>query len=490
MLRSIVSTRGGPASGMGSEVLTPLGTADQLLDGNEQHTDDGINNVTLVSEDAQSTFSVDVDTASYTISRRKLREGTMPPEEAVRVEEFVNYFDYGYRPPSSGDDTPLSVYMEAAPSPVDPRRHILQVGLQGQVLDEDSRRPARLTFLVDVSGSMDSFDKLPLAQQALRELVRNLGPEDSVALATYAGRTAQLLPPTPATRRDEIYGAIEQLRSGGGTAMASGIAMAYDLAQEAFVEGAENRVIVLSDGDANIGPSSHQQIVAAIQEHAKAGITLSTIGFGMGNYKDTMMEQLANKGDGNNFYIDSFSEARRVFGDDLSGTIQTIARDVKIQVEFDPQAVYAYRLIGYENRDIADRDFRNDAVDAGEVGSGHQVTALYELTLADGYRSTETLATVRLRAKPPGPDAPSAEWVTAFPAAHVKSEVTDASVDFRLALGSALFAEKLRRSPHVAELSYAAVDELLSGTSGMDELRPLIRMAAALEQPTTLTVVR
>jgi len=453
----------------------------------EQYTDHGINNVTLVSEDAQSTFSVDVDTASYTISRRKLNEGSLPPESAVRVEEFVNYFDYSYAPPRS---EPFSVAMEAAPSPWDASRHILRVGLQGKALDEDNRKPARLTFLVDVSGSMGSRDKLPLAQRALRELVDNLGPEDSVAIATYAGRTAQVLAPTPATRKADIYEAIDALRSGGGTAMSSGVTLAYDMAKDAYVDGAENRVIVLSDGDANIGPASHQQIISQVQEHARDGITLSTIGFGMGNYKDTMMEQLANKGDGNNFYVDSFSEARRIFGEDLSGTIQTIARDVKIQVEFHPEAVHAYRLIGYENRDIADRDFRNDKVDAGEVGSGHQVTALYELVLADGYRGSGDLATVRLRAKPPGKDRAAEEWNTAFPAAHVKHEVADASADFRLALGTAAFAEKLRGSPHVVELSYARILELLEGTTGASELTPLVLKADALSNPEALTGLR
>ncbi|MFT4975469.1 MAG: Ca-activated chloride channel family protein, partial [Myxococcota bacterium] len=295
----------------------------------EQYTNYGINNVTLTSEDAQSTFSVDVDTASYTITRRKLRAGSLPPEAAVRVEEFVNYFDYSYQPPAAGAEQPFSVFMEAAPSPWASDRHILRVGLQGRALDEENRRPARLTFLVDVSGSMGAMDKLPLAQKAMRELVGNLGPEDSVAIATYAGRTEQILTPTPATRKGDIYDAIDKLTSGGGTAMSSGVTMAYDMASAAYVAGAENRVIVLSDGDANIGPDSHQQLLSQISGHAKAGITLSTIGFGMGNYKDTMMEQLANKGDGNNFYIDSFAEAQRVFGEDLSGTLQTIARDVK-----------------------------------------------------------------------------------------------------------------------------------------------------------------
>jgi Ca-activated chloride channel family protein len=287
---------------------------------------------------------------------------------------------------------------------------------------------------------------------------------------------------TPASDKDAIHAAIERLQSSGGTAMSSGIDMAYEMAQRGYVAGAENRVIVLSDGDANIGPASHQQILDQIRGYAQEGITLTTIGLGMGNYKDTMMEQLANQGDGNYFYLDSYSEARKVFGTDLSGTLQTIARDVKIQVEFDPDNVNAYRLIGYENRDIADRDFRNDAVDAGEIGSGHSVTALYDVVLADGYDGGE-LATVRIRNKPPGPDAPAIEWVTTFPAELMQSDFDDASNSLRLAFGVASFAELLRDSPYAAELSYREVREVVAdAASGKEayELVELIEIAARL----------
>jgi Ca-activated chloride channel family protein len=450
----------------------------------EGYTDYGINAQTLVESDHLSTFSIDVDTASYTIARSKLLSGQLPPESAVRVEEFVNYFDYRYA--DRADEAPFAVYMEAAPSPWEPSHHVLRVALQGDRIDEDARKPVRLTFLVDVSGSMSASNKLPLARRAMRYLVDNLGPEDSVAITTYAGRTEIILPPTSAGDLSAIHTAIEALQSGGGTNMDSGVQLAYQLADRAFVEGAENRVVVLSDGDANIGRTSHEALLTEITGYAKRGITLSTIGFGRGNYQDTLMEQLANKGDGNYFYIDDYTEAKKVFGQDLSGTIQTIARDVKIQVDFDPDAVLSYRLIGYENRDIADADFRNDAVDAGEIGSGHSVTALYDIILRDGYRDHDgPLATVRLRAKPPGADAAAEEWFTAYPAADVRDELAETSASFRLALGAATFAEKLRGSHYVEEVTYSRIAGLVAGArregvAAEAELESLIRQAGGL----------
>ncbi|MFT5682560.1 MAG: Ca-activated chloride channel family protein [Myxococcota bacterium] len=450
----------------------------------EGYTNYGINAQTLVESDHLSTFSIDVDTASYTIARSKLLTGQLPPESAVRVEEFVNYFNYRYA--DRADDAPFAVFMEAAPSPWEPNHHVLRVGLQGDRIDEDDRKPVRLTFLVDVSGSMSANNKLPLARKAMQHLVSNLGPEDSVAITTYAGRTEILLMPTAASDLSTINAAIDTLQSGGGTNMDSGVQLAYQLADQAFVAGAENRVVVLSDGDANIGRTSHESLLTEITGYAKKGITLSTIGFGRGNYQDTLMEQLANKGDGNYFYIDDYTEAKKVFGQDLSGTIQTIARDVKIQVDFDPDVVLSYRLIGYENRDIADADFRNDAVDAGEIGSGHSVTALYDVILRDGYRDhAGSLATVRLRAKPPGADAAAEEWFTAYPAGDVRDEMAETTDGFRLALGAATFAEKLRGSHYVAELSYEQIAALVGGAKrdGVaieDELENLVRQAGTL----------
>ena len=475
---------GGASFGQGSPNVRVPASRPEVQASREGYTDYGINNQTLVSRDALSTFSIDVDTASYTISRSKLLAGALPPESAVRVEEFVNYFDYRYA--DRADDAPFAVYMEAAPSPWEPTHHILRVGLQGDRIDEDDRKPVRLTFLVDVSGSMSANNKLPLARKAMGYLVSNLGPEDSVAIATYAGRTEQILAPTSAGDLSTITAAIERLQSGGGTNMDSGVQLAYTRASDAFVEGAENRVIVMSDGDANIGKTSHEALLTDIIGHAKKGITLSTVGFGRGNYKDTMMEQLANKGDGNYFYIDDYTEAKKVFGQDLSGTIQTIARDVKIQVDFNEDVVMSYRLIGYENRDIADADFRNDKVDAGEIGSGHSVTALYDVILRDGYRDhSASMATVRLRAKPAGADAAAEEWFTDYPTADVRDEVASTTAPFRLALGAATFAEKLRGSHYVDELTYSQIAALVrdakrSGVAAEEELESLVRQAGSL----------
>lgn len=446
----------------------------------ESYTDAGVNGFVDAATDRVSTFSIDVDTASYAIARRKLTEGQLPPTAAVRVEEFVNSFAYDYAPPSDG--ALFRVHGELAPHPFVRGHHVLRVALKGQEIPTARQEPVHLTFLVDTSGSMRSADKLSLAQRALHYLVDNLQPEDTVAIATYAGDTRKVLGPTAARRAQAIHGAIDGLQSGGGTAMDSGMALAYDMAQAAFVSGAENRVIVLSDGDANIGPSTPGDILETISRYAGRGITLSTVGFGMGNYQDSTMEQLADKGDGNYAYVDSMAEAKKVFGTDLAGTIRTIARDVKIQVDFDPAQVRQYRLIGYENRDIADRDFRNDHVDAGEVGSGHQVTAVYDLVLAGP--PSGTVATVRLRAKPPGPDVPAREWAVAI-SARSPATFAGASADLRFAVGVATFAELLRASPHANGLSYDDVLAVLEGARNSDradhtELVTLVQRAKTL----------
>ena len=427
-------------------------------DANESYTQYGVNDMTMVESDAFSTFSVDVDTASYSISRRKLNANQLPPTAAVRVEEFVNAMPYDYEAPvvGSNDGAPFNVHMEAAPNPWQPNHHVVRIGVQGAEVDTSERPPVHLTFLVDVSGSMTSEDKLGLAKRSLHLMVNNLGEEDSVAIATYAGSTEVILEPTSALNKDAIHDGIDRLSSGGGTHMDSGMKLAYDMAAKSYVPGAENRVIVLSDGDANIGRTGYDEILSTIAHHAEQGITMTTVGFGMGNYKDSMMEQLANKGDGNYFYIDTFEESKKVFGEDLSGNMLTIAKDVKIQVEWNPDAVLGYRLIGYENRDIADVDFRNDRVDAGEIGSGHSVTALYDVILREDAKSQE-LATVRLRAKDPGPDSPAKEWATVFDGELLHSEFASASQDFRIAYATAAFAELLRGSPYTAEINYSDV---------------------------------
>lgn len=464
---------GGTASSVGYAPPPPVVT------NTESYKDYGTNEMTLATADHLSTFSIDVDTASYTIARRKLLEGGLPPAAAVRVEEFVNYFPYRYAQPQG--DAPFSVNLEAAPNPWEPNHHLVRVGVQGREIAEGKEKPRRLTFLVDTSGSMQSEDKIGLVKQSLRYLVGQLGPEDSVAIVTYAGWTEVVLPATPVTHKGEIIDAIERLSANGSTAMGSGLELAYKQASRAYVKGAENRVLVLSDGDANVGPTSHEAILETIQQYAGKGITLSTLGFGSGNYKDTIMEQLADQGDGNYFYVDSFAEGRRVFGEKLTGTMDTIARDVKIQVDWNSEAVLSYRLVGYENRDIADRDFRNDKVDAGEIGSGHSVTALYDVILRDGaLDSNKSLAKVQIRAKQPGPDRPAREWATSLTASAFNPELASTSADFRIATAAASFAEIMRGSRYTNEITYAAVYKLAAGAKrkGVEEDAELLDLIA------------
>ena len=417
----------------------------------QQFVDHGVNPFTVADSDRFSTFSIDVDTASYSISRAELQRGRLPAVAGVRAEEFLNSFDYGYAPPGATATAPFRVHLEGMPHPFTQGRTLVRVGVKGAEPDT-ARTPLHLTFLVDVSGSMSSPDKLPLAKKSLAALVEQLDERDTVALVTYAGNTRVVLPPTSAAQAAVIHMAIDRLSSGGGTAMGSGMELAYAQASASYVAGEENRVVVLSDGDANIGPSGHTALLGSIEGYAKQGISMTTVGFGRGNLQDHTMEQLADKGDGNYVYIDSGEEARRTFVEKMGSTLTTIARDVKLQVEFNPAVVESYRLVGYENRDIADRDFRNDKVDAGEVGRGHEVTALYEVVLAD--RVEGELATVRVRAKPPGPDAPASEWLTRLSSDQLRAEPMAASRATRLALASATFAEKLRQSPHVGDVSW------------------------------------
>ncbi|HEX5749440.1 MAG TPA: VWA domain-containing protein, partial [Archangium sp.] len=449
----------GAGYGMGSVTLNgkasvrvPTAHFSEPLQGNtEQYRDNGVNAFVTTAEDRLSTFSIDVDTASYTLVRRKLLEGTPPPREAVRVEEFLNYFRYTYPEP---EGAPLAVHLDAAPSPFTPGRHLLRVGVQGKRLSVSERKPAHLTFLVDVSGSMQSPDKLPLAKRSLRMLVDNLRDGDTVALVTYAGGVKLALPPTGLEHKALIHAAIEDLTAGGSTAMANGIQLAYQQAMKTLDGSSVSRVLILSDGDANVGPSSHEDILALIRGHVKEGITVTTVGFGMGNYKDTLMEQFADKGNGNHYYVDSLLQARRIFQEQLGGTLEVIAQDVKLQVEFDPAQVARYRLVGYENRDIADRDFRNDKVDAGEIGSGHTVTALYELELKPG--AGEGLATVRLRAKRPRGETAS-EHTYRFSAGALAASFPEASGDLRFATAVMGAAELLRHSPHAERWSFDQV---------------------------------
>lgn len=432
----------------------------------EDYKDYGVNPWVETSKDKLSTFAADVDTGSYTIARRKLNEGASIPAASVRVEEFVNYFSYNYPNPDAGA---FGVNLEAAPSPfvASKERYLLRVGVQGKRIAAKERKPVHLTFLVDVSGSMSQPDKLPMAKQALKILVNNLRGEDTVALATYAGHTATVLNPTNVSSKGRILEAIDSLGAGGGTGMTSGMEAAYKLALSAHKAGHVNRVIVLSDGDANIGPSSHEEILKRIKAYVDEGVTLSTIGLGMGNYKDTLMEQLANKGNGNYYYIDSLDEARKVFGEQADGTLQVIAKDVKLQVEFNPKAVKQYRLIGYENRDVRDQDFRNDKVDAGEIGAGHTVTAMYEIILESGHQEKDT-AFVRVRHKEPEGYKASEQVFTLRPM-ELKSSLQDASKDFQFAAAVTGFAEILRQSPHAKTLSFSLIEEVAKTASSPNQ---------------------
>ena len=448
-----------PAVGMSAPRPMPMSPPPPPHDrdigqGSEDYKDYGKNPMVSTAEDHLSTFAVDVDTASYAIARRKLMSGQLPPQSAVRVEEFVNYFKYDFEGPAT-NDAPFAVHMDMAPSPFSKERKLLRVGVQAKKLSLRERKNANLVFLVDVSGSMQSADKLELAKRALRILVDNLKDGDTVSLVTYAGSTRVVLPPTGLEKKGEIISALEDLRAGGSTAMASGMELAYGLAAQTLGPNSLSRVIVLSDGDANIGNTSHDAMLTSIAGKVKEGVTLSTIGFGMGNYKDTLMEQLANKGNGNYFYIDGMNQARRVFQEQLGGTLEVVAKDVKIQVDFDPDVVKRYRLVGYENRNVADKDFRNDKVDAGEIGAGHTVTAMYEVELT---REDAVPVTVRLRAKTPK-GTKAKETAYAFSPKQNFATFTAAPQDFQFASAVMGAAEILRGSEHAAQWS---LDDVIS----------------------------
>ncbi len=327
------------------------------------------------SQTPLSTFSIDVDTASYSNVRRFLNGGQLPPKDAVRVEEMINYFSYDYPQPAS--DRPFSVNTEVTTTPWNPQHKLVQIGLKGKQLQ--TLQPSNLVFLVDVSGSMGQPNKLPLVKQSLCLLVNELKAQDRVTLVVYAGNAGVVLPPTAGDRKEQIMRAIDNLEAGGSTAGGEGIQLAYKLAQQNFLKQGNNRVILATDGDFNVGASSDAELVRLIEQKRDQGIFLTVLGFGTGNYKDSKMEQLADKGNGNYAYIDTLSESRKVLVHDLRGTLFTIAKDVKIQVEFNPAKVQAYRLIGYENRILKDQDFNDDKKDAGEIGAGHSVTALYEI---------------------------------------------------------------------------------------------------------------
>ncbi len=412
-------------------------------------TDYGIRTFIETRDDPLSTFALDVDTGSYTIARRFLNDGQLPPQESVRVEEYVNALDYDYDVPRNG----LDVSVDGGPSPFDEDRWLVRVGVQAEVIDDDDRQPVALTFVVDTSGSMDRVDRLGLVRESLTLLVEELDRDDTVAIVTYSGDSGILLEPTSIRDRDEILDAIDNLRAGGSTNLQAGLDTGYDLARDAFREDGVNRVIVASDGLANAGITDVDRLSQRLRDDADAGIGLVTVGYGMNGFNDTTMEQLADQGDGFYSYIDTIDQAERLFRDELTSTLITAAIDAKIQVEFDDEVVDEYRLIGYENRGVRDDDFRNDEVDAGELGAGHQATALYEIVLDRSVSIDDRaeLGVVRLRWEDPETGEVS-EIDEDIDMRDIEERWTSTPDDFQQATVVATFAEILRDNPYADDV--------------------------------------
>ena len=442
----------------------------------------GVNPFIDTEDDQFSTFAIDVDTASYTVARRFLDDGFLPDQNSVRVEEFVNYFDQGYAAP---DEDAFAIHVDGSPSPFGGSNHwLMRVGLQGKELLEGQRQDATLVFTIDVSGSMAREDRLDLAKQFLRLLVDELRAADKVAIVVYGDRGFVLLEATEGREKGKILQAIESLQPGGSTYVEDGLKVAYKLAVGEVEPNRITRVMILSDGVGNVGNTGPGSILRQVQEHVGQGVTLTTVGFGMGNYNDILMEQLANDGDGAYYYVDTLSEARRIFVDGLTGTIQYIAKDAKVQVEFNPETVSRYRLLGYENRDVADEDFRDDAVDAGEIGAGHSVTALYELKLREGAEGI--LGTVYVRYDDAG-FTDVVEINREFQRTDLTEPFEEASSRFQLSAVVAEFAEILRGSYWAREGSLQAVaneasrvQQLLPESTDAAEFASLAAQAARL----------
>lgn len=457
------------------------------------------------TQEPMSTFGVDVDTASYANVRRFLQSGQLPPPASVRIEELLNYFSYDY---PTERDRPFGLTYEIAPSPLEPGRHLLRMALKSRQVTEQ-KKPWNLVFLIDVSGSMAPVNRLPMIKSALRALVERMSEADQIAIVTYAGDSRIALQSTSVNYRERILAAIDTLTAGGSTNGASGIRQAYELASRTFINGGVNRVVLATDGDFNVGVTSHSELVSMIEEKRRAGVNLTVLGVGNGNLHDGTLEQIANKGDGNYFYLDSLQEARRVLEQNLTSTMEVVAKDVKLQVEFNPKYVSQYRLIGYDNRKLANHEFNNDAVDSGEIGSGHAVTALYEVTLTDSplaagdvqYRYRDQAA-----APPPAPavesegregelgflkiryKAPerSQSELLEFPLARsaVRNTTGESTNDFRFAAAVAYFGELLRNSAFKGSYSYNDIAALAESARGSDadgkrrEFVELVRNAA------------
>ena len=468
----------------------------------EQYAHQEDNPVKRAAEQPVSTFSIDVDTGAYANVRRFLNEGRLPPQDAVRVEELINYFDYDY-PLPEGRQPPFQVSTELAPTPWNPKTLLLAIGVKGYDLPKTQLPPANLVFLIDVSGSMNSPDKIGLLKPALKLLVRQLRPEDKVAIAVYAGAAGMVLEPTPGDQKAKIESALDRLSAGGSTNGGAGIQLAYNLVREGFVDGGINRVILATDGDFNVGTVNFEALKDLVETQRKSGVALTTLGFGTGNYNDRLMEQLADAGNGNYAYIDTLQEANKALVEQMSATLLTIAKDVKIQIEFNPAQVEEYRLIGYENRMLRREDFSNDAVDAGDIGAGHTVTALYEIALkGSGGALTEPLrygqpatdatphgneiAFLRLRYKQPDSEVSQLlEWP--IQRDQMIGSWREASERFRFAAAVAGFGQKLRGGRYTGSFSYDKVLALARDARGADpfgyrsEFLTLVGLARSLD---------
>ena len=461
------------------------------------------NPVHAAAEDPVSTFSIDVDTASYSFVRRSLREGILPQADTVRVEEMVNYFPYDWKGPDSAS-TPFNSTVGVMPTPWNPRTKLMHVAIKGFDVKPAEQPRANLVFLIDVSGSMDEPDKLPLAQSAFRLLVDKLRPDDTVSIVTYAGEAGTVLTPTRVAEKDKILAAIDNLQPGGSTAGEAGIKQAYRLAQQSFVKDGVNRVMLATDGDFNIGQTDDDDLKRLVEQERKTGVFLSVFGFGHDNLNDQMMQTIAQNGNGTAAYIDTLSEAEKILVQDASSTLFPIAKDVKIQVEFNPARVSEYRLIGYETRALNREDFNNDRVDAGDIGSGRSVTAIYEITPKGsggeqidplrygqakvdngGVANPDEYAFVKIRYKLPNEDVSKLITTPVTPASEVES-FDKASVDQRFSVAVAAFGQKLRDEDAMAKFGYDRIAEIAGAARGADpfgyraEFLSLVRLASAL----------
>ncbi|QNF32725.1 von Willebrand factor type A domain-containing protein [Adhaeribacter swui] len=462
------------------------------------------NNFLATKRHPLSTFSIDVDAASYSNVRRFLNNGQKPPKDAVRIEEMVNYFKYNYPQPTPED--PFAVITELAACPWNQDNQLLHIALQGKNIATGNLPPANLVFLIDVSGSMDSPDKLPLVIAGFKLLVNQLRPQDKVAITVYAGSAGLVLPPTAGNQKEVILAALDRLQAGGSTAGGEGIKLAYNVAQENFLKNGNNRVILATDGDFNVGVSSTSELERLIEEKRESGVFLTVLGFGTGNIKDSRMEKLADKGNGNYAYVDNIQEAKKVFVNEFGGTLFTIAKDVKLQLEFNPTHVKAYRLIGYENRQLADEDFKNDKKDAGDLGAGHTVTALYEIVPATSKKNVAEadplkyqpvknadknnfsgeLLTLKLRYKKPTSNTSQLLEHVVYP-----TLTANPSENLRFAAAVAAFGMLLRDSEHKGQATYAGVLHLAENAKGNDsegyraEFIRLVKTTQLLDSPVT-----